>query len=623
MIVRLIAPDWLLSRHASIERVIEGDLVLEKILEANQKGYNVYYFPNSPSTYEPSNKYLDGSDIDKFKWCMVDFDLKSNTYPSKEAFIEKLMDIMPTKIIDSGNGVHAYWKVNDLDVKSYLRLTRRLVRYFNSDEAVGKILQLMRLPGTLNTKKEDNIVECTILHDSDLEYTSEQLNNILPILSKQDNDFCENHYNMTYKKEVNTTLTDVIPPKFGKLLNENHEAKKLWAQVSDDRSKSDFRLGHIMLASGFTKEEATTVLANTAKAMTRSPHHRVNYATNIIDKIWTYEHEPNKKQSLSNSVLEVLSAAGDTVEGERFPCYKYIDNTELGFRLGQVLGLVAGSGVGKTALALNIFMGFVESNPNFIHFFCPLEQTDKEIALRWKIMCNGNTALYDKVHIISNYDNSGTFRDLSLSDIKDYILDFKAKTGKQVGCVVIDHIGVLCNNNKLGQDEGLKQISKAMKGFAVETNTFLIMQSQTSREKAGIGDLELNKDAAFGTSVFENYCDYLITLWQPLKRVYKQKAPTIMAYKFCKIRHKNQNKDFIQEDVPYKMFFDPETQRLRPLTSDEEVSFKYFLTQATNKRKQDRKTELVEYVSLNTNGKEIVNGDSTTPTSIDRHSARH
>jgi hypothetical protein len=140
-----------------------------------------------------------------------------------------------------------------------------------------------------------------------------------------------------------------------------------------------------------------------------------------------------------------------------------------------------------------------------------------------------------------------------------------------------------------------------MKAFAVQTNSLLVMQSQSSREKAGIGDLELNKDAAYGTMYFEAYCDYLITLWQPLKRCYKnEKCPTVTAFKFCKIRHKKKGVDRIQEDVPYVLFFDPNTQHLRPMTQDEEKSFDFFNRQATQMRSQDRKTDLVTYTTIKT-----------------------
>lgn len=596
MLVRLIAPDWLLKSTPSTKRVIEADLSADQIKGYNEAGYNIYYLPNYPSQ-PPTEGFVDGTFIDTFEYVFIDFDLKSNTYPSKEAFIEKAFDIEPTKIVDSGNGVHCYYRVTDLDAKSYLKLSRRLMRYFNTDEAVGQIFQLMRLEGTLNTKNEHARKPCELLMDTGPIYTCEELDKLLPPITVADEQYSSQHYDKTYAiLDKNVKISDVMPDKFGKLMLENHEAAGLWASNTEDRSKNDYRLGHIMFATGFSKDEAATVLANSSKALSRAPVHRINYAQNIIDKIWTFESK-EELDDLSSSVFDILSRSGEDIEGDRFPCYKYIDNTALGFRLGHVMGLVAGAGVGKTAMSLNIFMGFVASNPDYDHFFCPLEQKEEEIALRWKSMCGNNANLFSKVHIISNYTRKGRFRDLSLVDIKNHILKFKENTGKKVGCVVIDHIGVLCNNSRLGQDEGVKEISKAMKGFAVETNTFLIMQSQTSREKAGVGDLELNKDAAFGTSVFENFCDYLVTIWQPLKRVYELGAPTIMAFKFCKIRHKNQKLDVIKEDKPYIMFFDPSTQLLSEITADQKTAFPFFLSQATNKRKRDRQTDLVEYTS--------------------------
>jgi hypothetical protein len=147
-----------------------------------------------------------------------------------------------------------------------------------------------------------------------------------------------------------------------------------------------------------------------------------------------------------------------------------------------------------------------------------------------------------------------------------------------------------------------------MKGFAVETNTMVIMQSQAPREKAGIGDLELNKDAAYGTVFFESYCDYLLTLWQPLKRLYARGAPTVMSFKFCKIRHKKQHLDVLKEDVRYSLYFDPSKEQLREMTQDEETQMTFFLKQAANERKQD-KNDVVTYVSRRLESNSLITAD--------------
>lgn len=628
-LLRLILPDWALNELPERKKVLEGLFSDQDLVKLNSQGYNVYYLPNYPK--DPPDETVKGSHIDMFKYVFVDCDLKDKVYEDKESFILKVMesDLPPTRIVDSGNGVHAYWKVSNLDAMSYLRFQRRLIRLFNTDQATGQIFQLMRLPGTINTKVKANPIPCETLFEGDAQYSAEELDKLLPAITKEDENFCQNHYDRTYNlAKPSEAIASKMPEKFGRLLRDNKEVKAIWSEDTDDRSKNDYRLGHLMFANGFTRGEAITVLGNTAKALKRAPVHQQSYAENIVDKIWTFElaEDDKARPQLSMSVKEVLlKSPGGTLKGTPFRCHKRIDNTVHGYRLGQVLGLVAGSGVGKTAFALNMFRWFTQNNPEYHHFFVPLEQPANEIADRWATMSGTDTSLHDKVHIISNYDDDGNFRHLSFSEIKDYIKEFSVSRNVQVGCVVIDHIGALKKKGAKGENQDIMDICHEMKAFAVQTNTFLIMQSQSSREKAGIGDLELNKDAAYGTVYFESYCDYLVTLWQPLKRCHDEAScPTVTAFKFCKIRHKKAKKDVIKEDVCYWMYFDSETELMRDLTQDEIVSFNYFVTKATNKRKADRKTEIVSYQSVPY--KETGGGESNaiqTTTRGDRVSARH
>jgi len=606
MIYRLIAPQWLLDESPQKSKVLEGEFTDEQIKTYNQEGYNIYFLPNAPSNYI-SGRPVDGRDIDNFDFVFIDFDLKSDTlYGSKQSFINALRgsipQMIPSFVVDSGNGVHAYYQVSDLDAMSYLRFQRRLCRLFTTDEAVSKIYQLMRVPNTLNNKSKEEPKLCTLIFQSEQSYTSEQLDKLLPAISAQDESYCQNHYAKTYRTNTEKLqVDDSIPLKFAQLLKNNSEVKDIWSGGLSDRSAGDFRLGHIMYASGLSREEAMSVLVNSPKALNRTPDHRIGYAQGIVDKIWTHEITQDIT-TLSSSVRDILSRPTSTTKGTRLPCYRWIDDTAHGFRLGHVMGLVAGSGVGKTVIALNLFLGFVESNPDYDHFFVSLEQPAEEIAQRWKSLCTGNTSLYDRVHILDNYNADDSYRHLSLSQIKEYIIKFQKESGRKIGCCVIDHIGILKKQNKNGENEGIIDICQQMKSFANETGTFLIMQSQSSREKAGIGDLEIGKDAAYGTVFFESFCDYVVCIWQPLKRMYSnEQCPTITAFKFGKIRHKNQSIDKLKEDVCYKMYFDTSSGRLREVTQEEEKSFTFFLSQATNKRKQDRKTDLVEYVSIRSN----------------------
>lgn len=598
MIYRLISPPW--ATH--LKKVLEGQFTDDQIADYNIQGYNIYFLPNHPRIYQPGI-IVDGSHIDTFEYIFVDCDLKDKHYQSKDEFLEVIgqSGIEPTMVVDSGNGMHVYWRVNDLSAASYLRFQKRLIRLFNTDDSVWTIFQLMRVPGTLNTKVEDNYLECTLEFESNRTYSSEELNSLLPPISIEDESSCEAHFQNTYNPRPQTAISEALPPKFGKLLSESPEVKDLFAGDTPDRSKADYRLGHVMYASGFNRDEALSVLINSVKALTRSPIHRHNYAVNIVDKIWTYEQAEDKSTvNLSPTVREILSKGEDTIAGTRFPCHRLVDDTQHGFRLGQVIGIVGGSGVGKTTLTLNMFLWFAANNPSYHHFFISLEQPSGEIASRIRTICGDNDALYDKIHIISNYSEDGTYLHHSLKSIEEHLLDFKAETGFAIGATVIDHIGVLDKNTKNGEADGIIGICRSMKALAQRLNTMLIMLSQAPREKAGVGDLELNKDAAYGTVFFESFVDYLLTIWQPLKRVYGQSAPTVMAFKFAKIRHKKQNTDTIKEDICYQVFFDPETERLREMTQEEEIAAKFFVGVATNLRKADKKTDIVPYQSRRT-----------------------
>lgn len=604
MLYRLILPDWAKAKNSHLKKVLEGRFTHEELVKHNKNFYNIYYLPNSVSNYTSGT--IDGSMVDAFDWVFVDCDLKDKIYPDKDSFLEAVssIDLPPTKVIDSGHGIHVYWRVSNLDAMSYLRFQRRLCKLYKTDEAVGQIFQLMRPAGYNNTKYENRPVPVELLFEDDVSYTAEQLNSLLPPITVEDEAYCKMHYDKTYSLNQNTDIDDALPPRFGKFLKDNSEVKVLWSSVSDDRSKSDYRLAHLMYANGFTKSEALSVLVNSAKALQRAPIHRASYAVNIVDKIWTFEAAPDKDNlDLSLSIQQLLSKGTDTLKGTPFRCHPRIDNTVHGFRLSQVIGLVAGSGVGKTAFALNMFQWFAQINPDYHHFFIPLEQPANEIADRWKTMCGTDDSLHSKIHVMSNFDENGNFRHLSFADIEEYITKWQEKTGYKIGCIVIDHIGALKKKGKNGENQDLMDICHSMKAFAISTNTLLVMQSQSSREKAGIGDLELNKDAAYGTMYFEAYTDYLITLWQPLKRCsFDDACPTVTAFKFCKIRHKKAKLDIIKEDIAYYMYFDSINERMRDMTQDEITSFYYFLPKATNLRKMDRKTDLVTYRGVDYKG---------------------
>lgn len=618
MLYVFIPPKWLKQEQPETIQMVCS---FEETLQLNEAGFGVYYYPNgvTDELYEslPDNpraggkRFLKAGDINKFDYVLLDLDMKHGVYESYDAFLEQLLafELTPSKIILSGNGVHAYWKVTDLDAMSFLRLTRRICRKFNSDHAVAMIKQLMRVPGTLNTKDPTDYKPCELIEENDNSYTCEELSKALPPITSSDEEFCISHFNTAYSIEDKVAKVDVnLPSKFKRLVKESKEVREIFSGNVSDRSQADWRLAHILFAQGFTKDEALSVLVNSPKAIERSPTHRVGYASGIIDKIWTYENTEDKESvQLSHSVREIVNRK-DAMRGIRLPCWDVFDGTEHGFHLTEVLGLVGGAGSGKTTLALNYFYHFSRLNPDFHHMFVSLEQPEEEIAKRWVKIAGKNERLHDKVHVLGNYNPDGSYRNLSLNDIQEYLIKLQTEKKIKIGCCVIDHIGVLKKVSKEGESQGIIDICHQMKAFAKSTNTFLVMQSQTSREKAGIGDVELNKDAAYGTSMFEWYVDYLVTTWQPLVRIYDL-APhmTCSSFKYCKIRHKNVLTDKSKENSVHVLMFNPKNELLSLMNQSQKIAYEEFNDKATKIRNKDRKREPTRITSIDWSKEEVVN----------------
>src|SRR5690606_7735029 len=83
---------------------------------------------------------------------------------------------------------------------------------------------------------------------------------------------------------------------------------------------------------------------------------------------------------------------------------------------------------------------------------------------------------------------------------------------------------------------GKGKIISIFKTLVKKLNIFGILQSQTTKEKDGGGDIPLGKNAAYGVSNFEWFADYILTIWKPLKRVHDQTDLRVMGWQYAKIR---------------------------------------------------------------------------------------
>lgn len=93
---------------------------------------------------------------------------------SKEDNADRLLKYknVPSYIVDSGNGLHAYWVLDEpcSDLDLIEGINRKLVQDFDGDSHSWNINRLLRLPGTVNRKDKDNPKDCSVIYESNTVY---------------------------------------------------------------------------------------------------------------------------------------------------------------------------------------------------------------------------------------------------------------------------------------------------------------------------------------------------------------------------------------------------------------------------------------------------------------------
>lgn len=572
----------------------------EFLKEKNDAGYNIYFFPNHPKrdVYAEGVISLAGKHIEQFNFVFVDMDLKDNIYSSKDEFIMKLLEfpLKPTMVVNSGNGVHAYWAVNPLTRDEYVFAQLALLKYFKTDESVFTVLQLMRLPGYMNTKKHNEYVPAFIIEEasSNQTYTLDQFpKDVFAALSPEEIARGQKHLDrLDGKLAINApehVNLDEVPEKFLDFINDprNSEALNIWMDPKgppfNDRSRNDMKLANILYKANFNKKEALAVLANTQKALSHG--NRKHYAETTINRVYTEK---------LNSKFMTVGQRNRTVDEERnlgdlIRCSWWVDTNVLGnpWRKRELTGLIAGPGVGKTSVTLKWIKDAIENNPDNddIYVIFTLEMSVGEIQTRWNNLVGKDSPLADRLYVIGNETETFEPRNVGMQEIVEDCLELKKLTGKNIGMMAIDHIGLISKHIDIrkkytfGIDSeqnagygnirtlGLNSIAKQMKPLCKLLDTHIILLTQTTKEK-GVGDLPIGKDGAFGISDYENIMDRIITVWQPLKLVQAQTKNRFMAWQYVKIRSKHQN-DRIQTDEPKIMTYDLATGDIQPATQEQ------------------------------------------------------
>lgn len=620
---RLVKPQWAQATLANGEpnpkfieaidgpNTFEGCFTPEFLAEQNERGYNIYFFPNHPSTnvYEAGVKHLNGRNIDVFNFVFVDMDLKDGKYASKEAFLSKLSEfpLKPTMVVDSGNGIHAYWRVSDLTRSSYVITQIALIEHFKTDESVWTVLQLMRVPQYLNTKRHKDYVPALIVddHSSGEVYTISQFPKEIYQLDDKLINKATNHINrLEGKLEIDLgqdVNVDELPDEFIDLMLKNPEIARLFHDPKShgDRSSADMKLANLLFNNGLNIRVALAVLSNTQKALEKGAH-RKEYAQLTVSKV--YSDRPKHK---FQTVTDYIRDQKDKIFEPQILGPHYIDVDVLGepWRRKELLGIIAGAGVGKTAFALNIIRDIIQNNPHNDDFyvFFSLEMSKGQIIKRWLKLVGENSPLADRLYVIDTTDvNTGLPISIGLQEIYEFCCEIKQVTGKHLGAFVVDHFHIISthinihkkpnfgikNEQNTGygdvQNLSFNGLATQLKSLVKALDSYGIILTQTTKDKGG-GDLPIGKDGAYGVSQYEWIVDRIITIWQPLMRVQNLSMNNFLAFQYAKIREKHP-KDKIKEYDAKLLTYEMNSGTLRTTTADEYREFTDLLPKANEIR---------------------------------------
>lgn len=231
-----------------------------------------------------------------------------------------------------------------------------------------------------------------------------------------------------------------------------------------------------------------------------------------------------------------------------------LDDAITGCRAGEVCGIMARPGIGKTLLLGHIAR--VNAEADIPHVFFSLEMPAAQMVERIARTVYG-LGRYELKDAVESGELDGTkyqrvfsklvivdTSGLSVAEMATRVRLIQTSLFRQtpIRLVTIDHLGLIGGDRRLSTYDRVSVQAREIKELAKRTNTTVVLAVQVNRDAGGDGSKELSLGAARDSGVVEEAMDYLIALRRldqstTLSPMERQRYTDTMFAKVVKNRH--------------------------------------------------------------------------------------
>lgn len=278
---------------------------------------------------------------------------------------------MPTAMLESGGGVHAWWRLDQpmTDQNAWHERMKAIASALGSDQSVCDWPRIMRLPGFINWKHEQRPL--AVLADADP-------TRVYPLA----------------RFERTASQSIVVTPKSMSDLTRRFLEEGFTLPAG--RRQTMFTVACDLAARGWGVQEATTLIMDRMRRvglrqddLDDCPRQVANaWKRTRLPVIGKAEEavpvadagEETKTPTLTDAIDAWLKQEETPVIPTGIPCVDRLFDG--GLPLGQMTAVAAAPGLGKSALALQLVVDCLERNPSMIAVWCLGEMTRAALAAR-------------------------------------------------------------------------------------------------------------------------------------------------------------------------------------------------------------------------------------------------